>query len=170
MTKYRREALQVCSTYWSPWKIFDRWRHGKKDFIATLSPIGTAAHGRAGVQAPVPIQFESFPMEFANRMPWGTKSELAEPLDGDPTVLIDHDLAMVWTPYYFLKDGEVTHVGTICFTFLKGNWDALQPGQESSSTQSELRWKITGMTDTARLPTPEDLSRISKGRGLSFKP
>lgn len=47
------------------------------------------------------FEHEQFPHGFANRMPWDSieAGELEEGLNSRPTVLIDRDLAMVWTPY-----------------------------------------------------------------------
>jgi hypothetical protein len=38
----------------------------------------------------------------------------------DPWVRVDGDVAMVWTPYDFHLNGELSHCGIDVFTFLKG--------------------------------------------------
>ena len=78
---------------------------------------------------------------------------------GEPTVLVDHDLAMVWTPYWVRVQDKITHVGTNCFTLLKGRWP-----EGTTGTEEEMEWKICGITDTGRLPSEEDLRRINARR------
>jgi hypothetical protein len=90
---------------------------------------------------------------------------LAEPLLDEAKVMVDHDLAMVWTPYYFLQDGEITHVGTNCFTLLRANWENNARYDPYGEDVPRLEWRVTGMVDTAREPTQEDLDRIHRRRG-----
>jgi hypothetical protein len=42
-----------------------------------------------------------FSLGLAECVPWDSmeSNEIKEGPDGEPTVLIDHDLAMAWTPY-----------------------------------------------------------------------
>ena len=147
---------------------------GRKELISTLAPVGTASHGRGGLGRQPAVQFESFREGFADRMPWHSDVRMEEPLSGPPTILVDHDLAMVWTPYYFLTDGEVTHVGTNCFTLLKADWTtATSPTSDGKAggPQRQQAWKITGMTDTARKPTLDDMEKIDtfrKGQDLEL--
>ena len=124
---------------------------GRAAFRATLAPYGTACHGRKLVGTGLGFSHEAFPEAFADRIPWDTPAGvLEEGLDGAPTVLIDHDLAMVWTPYWFTNAGKLTHVGTNCFTLLKAVWE--EGGKDE--------WKICGLTDTGRAPTEEDRRRL----------
>lgn len=37
----------------------------------------------------------------------------------DPTILVDGDIATVWTPYEFFLDGEFSHAGTDVFVLLR---------------------------------------------------
>ncbi|KAM0249001.1 hypothetical protein ACHAQJ_009250 [Trichoderma viride] len=127
---------------------------GRDTFLATLAPHGTACHARSMINKG--FEYESFPLGFANRIPWDAigANELEEGLDGEPTVLLDRDLGMVWTPYWFTRNGVLTHLGTNCFTLIKTTWD------ENSPQKAE--WKICGLTDTARLPTEGDRRRLGK--------
>jgi len=52
----------------------------------------------------------------------------------DPQVHIDNDLAVVWAPYKFSRDGRVDHCGTDVFTL--GRIDG--------------RWLIIGLSDNER--------------------
>ncbi|KAJ7203061.1 hypothetical protein GGX14DRAFT_652505 [Mycena pura] len=62
--------------------------------------------------------------------------EMAEPITGDPVVLVDREIAMAWTPYEFLVDGTLDHVGTDIWSLVK------QDG----------RWLITGLVDNSHKP------------------
>jgi hypothetical protein len=124
---------------------------GRAAFLATLAPHGTACHGRKMRGGGHGFEYEPFPEGFANRIPWDLPpGAMEESLDGAPTVLLDHDLAMVWTPYWVTMRGELSHVGTNCFQLLKERWE--EGGEEE--------WRVCGMTDTARKPTEEDRRRL----------
>jgi len=50
----------------------------------------------------------------------GTREgELFEAFDGVPTVLVDGDVAVVWTRYLFDVDGARSHTGTDAFTLVR---------------------------------------------------
>lgn len=102
------------------------------------------------------FEYEQFPDDFAGRVPWDSieAGELEEGLDGEPTILIDRDLAMAWTPYWVTRNNTLSHLGTNCFTLIKAAWDENSP--------QKVEWKICGMTDTARPPTDEDRTRLGK--------
>lgn len=51
-----------------------------------------------------------------------------EAFDGEPTVLLEGDVAVVWAPYVFEIDGERSHTGTDAFTLLR----------------TDEGWKVTG--------------------------
>ncbi|KAJ7199652.1 hypothetical protein GGX14DRAFT_373041 [Mycena pura] len=70
------------------------------------------------------------------RIPLDGPREMAEPITGDPVVLVDREIAMAWTPYEFLVDGTLDHVGTDIWSLVK------QDG----------RWLITGLVDNSRKP------------------
>ncbi|KAJ7881917.1 hypothetical protein B0H13DRAFT_930894 [Mycena leptocephala] len=59
-----------------------------------------------------------------DRIPFDHPKEIAEIISGQPTILVDRDLAMAWTPYEFLVDNVVTHSGTDIWSFAKqdGKW------------------------------------------------
>ncbi|KAJ7763465.1 hypothetical protein B0H16DRAFT_1414194 [Mycena metata] len=58
------------------------------------------------------------------RIPFDHPKEISEIISGQPTILVDRDLAMAWTPYEFLIDNVVDHVGTDIWSFAKqdGGW------------------------------------------------
>ncbi|KAJ7130429.1 hypothetical protein C8R44DRAFT_65766 [Mycena epipterygia] len=58
------------------------------------------------------------------RVPFDHPKELSEIISAQPTVLVDRDLAMAWTPYEFLIDNVIDHVGTDIWGFAKqdGRW------------------------------------------------
>lgn len=45
--------------------------------------------------------------------------EKRESFDGEPTVLIEGDVAVVWTRYVFEIDGEVSHTGVDAFDLVR---------------------------------------------------
>ncbi|KAJ6455281.1 hypothetical protein C8R47DRAFT_211506 [Mycena vitilis] len=58
------------------------------------------------------------------RIPFDHPQEMSEVISGQPTIVVDRDLAMAWTPYEFLFDNVVHHVGTDIWSFAKqdGKW------------------------------------------------
>lgn len=143
-------ALAVCKAILDSLKVSGP--EGRATFLATLAPHGTACHARRLVGKA--FQYEAIPEEFASRISWSVPpGSVEEGLDGEPTVLVDHDLAMVWTPYWFRVNGKLSHVGTNCFTLIKDYWSA-------DGDKGALEWKICGMTDTGRTPTEEDRRRL----------
>jgi hypothetical protein len=61
---------------------------------------------------------------------------IAEVISAQPTVLVDRDIAVAWTPFEFLIDGAVHHVGTNIMSFLK----------------QEGKWVISGVADNTHKP------------------
>lgn len=57
---------------------------------------------------------------------------------------VDGDLAAVWTPYEFLRDGVLSHVGTNVFSLVK-----LCGGKRKGE------WVIGWISDTWRVPDEE---------------
>ena len=53
---------------------------------------------------------------------------MKEVFDGEPTVFVDGDVAMVWAPYVFYRDGALSHTGVDVFNLLR----------------TEDGWKIAG--------------------------
>ncbi|KAN0103172.1 hypothetical protein V8E51_011485 [Hyaloscypha variabilis] len=91
--------------------------------------------------------------EVVERIPFDASGELEENIalteweDGDDgmkyggrksEVRIDHDLAVVWTPYEFRRGGVVSHVGTNVFSLVREG--------------AEGRWVICWVSDTWRVP------------------
>ncbi|KAJ7110769.1 hypothetical protein C8R43DRAFT_1041788 [Mycena crocata] len=70
------------------------------------------------------------------RIPFDHPKEISEIISGQPTILVDGDIAMAWTPYEFLIDNVVDHVGTDIWSFLKQNG----------------RWRVSGVADNSRKP------------------
>jgi len=58
----------------------------------------------------------------------GEERAMTEAFDGEPTVLVAGDVAMVWAPYVFHVDGELSHTGIDVFNLLR----------------TEDGWKIAG--------------------------
>ncbi|KAJ6464793.1 hypothetical protein C8R47DRAFT_1155870 [Mycena vitilis] len=58
------------------------------------------------------------------RIPFDDPRDLFEIISAQPTILIDRDLAMAWTPYEFWVDNVLDHVGTDIWAFSKqdGKW------------------------------------------------
>jgi hypothetical protein len=58
------------------------------------------------------------------RIPFDDPRELSEIISAQPTILIDRDIAMAWTPYEVYIDGVLDHVGSDIWGFVKqhGKW------------------------------------------------
>jgi hypothetical protein len=69
------------------------------------------------------FKHESFRELFVGFIPWNLPPGTMEGgLDGEPIVLLDHDLAMVWTPHWLTNTDELMPVGINCFTSFKVRW------------------------------------------------
>jgi len=95
--------------------------------------------------------------EVLNRIPFDSADELEENIalaeweEGDDgmkyggrksEVRVDRDLAVVWTPYEFRRNGALSHVGTNVFSLVKEG-------------DGEGRWVICWVSDTWRVPDEE---------------
>jgi hypothetical protein len=159
------KALQVCKDLLSSLKLGGP--KGRSQFGSTLYPDGHMAHVR---QSQDKIFFHSFKGELQDYVndAWEVDEHgenlrnMEEAIDGDPTVLIDHDIATIWTPYWFRINGELSHVGVNSFGLLKVYFD--QDGKENRTDYERWEWKIVVLHDTGRPPT--DLE-VSKGHFLN---
>lgn len=77
--------------------------------------------------------------------------EFEESIAGEATVMVDHDIAMVWAPFYFRSKGKVSHVGTNIFNLVKVYKDGKVGGDD-------WEWKVATALDTARAPSDEEAS------------
>jgi hypothetical protein len=93
---------------------------------ATVQPEGSVALLRKGKVVRMTLG------EFIDRIK-PTKNRILERIH-DPLVRIDGDLAMVWTPYEFLVNGEVKHCGTDLVHLVR----------------VDGRWVIAGIADNSR--------------------
>jgi hypothetical protein len=154
------KALHVCNDLLSSIKLGGQ--KGRLQFEASLYPDGHMAHARQSVEKIFFHNFKGELQDYVNEV-WeedehGKKlQDMEEEIDGDPTVLIDHDLATVWTPYWFRTDGKLTHVGTNSFGLLKVYYD--KDGKETRKDYDRWEWKIVVLHDTGRLPTDAEVSR-----------
>jgi len=57
----------------------------------------------------------------------GPRQHYREAFDGRPTVLVEVDVAVVWTRYVFEIDGESSHTGT---RRLRNGWNLSLAGRE----------------------------------------
>ena len=145
--KEKKAVIAVCNTIVGT--LATSGPEGRAALMTTLAPKGSATHARWNLGKG--FEYESFPDELADRPKWDTPpNTIEEAMDGEPTVMIDRDLAMVWSPFYFKVKGKLTHVGTNVFTLLKARWDS----------DGEKTWKVTGICDTARNPTEEERQRL----------
>jgi hypothetical protein len=100
---------------------------------ATVLPGGGATHSRG--ESVIHQTLE----QLCDRL-YDRKVEAVERLY-EPVVLIDDDIAMCWSPYDFLYDGEPSHWGTNIVSFLK----------------RDGKWLISGIADNGRFtPKPEN--------------
>ncbi|KAF7357287.1 putative lumazine-binding protein [Mycena sanguinolenta] len=102
----------------------------KAGMLSLVLPSGGATLLRNG--API---FTNL-VGVVERIPFDHPQEMSEIISGQPTVLIDRDIAMAWTPYEFYFDGVLHHVGTDIWSFLK----------------TDGKWMISGLADNSRAP------------------
>ncbi|KAF8825504.1 hypothetical protein HHX47_DHR6000209 [Lentinula edodes] len=59
-----------------------------------------------------------------DRIPFDSPNKIEERISGQPIVKIDTNIAMLWTPYDFLINDKVDHIGTDIWSFAKlnGKW------------------------------------------------
>jgi hypothetical protein len=105
-------------------------KHDQDAMRATVQPEGSVALLRKGKVVRMTLG------EFIDRIKPG-KDRIEERIH-DPLVRIDGDLAMVWTPYEFLVNGQVKHCGTDLVHLVK----------------MEGRWLIAGIADNSRDECP----------------
>ncbi|MGE7136613.1 nuclear transport factor 2 family protein [Luteibacter sp. NPDC031894] len=98
---------------------------------ATVQPEGSVALLRKGKLVRMTLG------EFISHIKPG-KDAIEERIH-DPLVRIDGDLAMVWTPYEFLVNGQVKHCGTDLVHLVR----------------TEGRWVIAGIADNSRDECPK---------------
>lgn len=101
-------------------------RHDQAAMRAQVLPKGTATLMRKGK----PMQLTLG--EFVDRVKQG--KERIEERIGQPQVLVDHELAMVWAPYTFLLEGKPHHCGTDVFNLVR----------------VDDQWKIAAIADNSR--------------------
>ncbi|KAJ6535095.1 hypothetical protein B0H19DRAFT_1184948 [Mycena capillaripes] len=116
ITGFSEEQLAVLA-------VAEMFLHGigardKNLMLAQILPSGGAALLRNG--SPMFTTLAG----VVDRIPFDHPKKIAEVISGQPTILVDRDLAMAWTPYEFLIDGAVNHSGTDIWSFAKldGKW------------------------------------------------
>ncbi|KAJ7227600.1 hypothetical protein B0H12DRAFT_1240514 [Mycena haematopus] len=77
--------------------------------------------------------------DVVERIPFDHPQEMSEIISAQPTVLVDHEIAMAWTPYEFYFDDVLHHVGTNIWSLLK----------------KDGKWVISGLADNSRAPDAE---------------
>ncbi|KAJ7641819.1 hypothetical protein FB45DRAFT_739250 [Roridomyces roridus] len=95
--------------------------------LAQILPSGGATLLRNG--APIFINLSG----VVERIPFDYPKEMSEILSAKPTIFVDRDIAMAWTPYEFYIDNVLDHEGTNIWSF------ARQDG----------RWFISGLADNS---------------------
>ncbi len=122
---------------------------GKKEELAVLAPVqamfnGMAHRDAAAIRAPwlpggvlVLVQEGKLSQltieQIANRIATSGTSHIEERIH-DPHVRIDHDLAVVWAPFDFFRDGKLDHCGRDLF----------------SLTRKSDGWQIASLAATTR--------------------
>lgn len=71
-----------------------------------------------------------------DRIPFDSPGTMEERISGQPLIRVDENIAMAWTPYEFLINGTIDHVGTDIWSFAKLNG----------------RWYVSGVADNALSP------------------
>lgn len=133
---------------------------GRAQFVSTMHPQGRMSHAR--YYQGKPVFFHDLPHELADYVgpAWEGGVVFEECIDGEPVVMVDHDLAMIWTPFWVRVDGVLASVGTNCFSLLKiTSGDGTEPPKgEWGSPECNWVWKITVLNDTGRSPTSAEVS------------
>jgi hypothetical protein len=121
----------------------------KAEEQAVLTPInamfdGMAKRDAAAIQQPtlpgggLVLMRDGKPTQmtfaaFAENVAKPSKVQIQEKIH-DPLIRIDNDLAVVWAPFVFLRDGKVNHCGTDLFNLVRVNG----------------KWLIASVADTGR--------------------
>ncbi|KAJ3711870.1 hypothetical protein DFJ43DRAFT_82744 [Lentinula guzmanii] len=71
-----------------------------------------------------------------DRIPFDSPNKIEERISGQPIVRIDTNIAMLWTPYEFLINDKVDHIGTDIWSFAK----------------LDGKWLVSGVADNALIP------------------
>ncbi|KAJ7457452.1 hypothetical protein FB451DRAFT_1274929 [Mycena latifolia] len=93
-------------------------KRDKAQMLAQILPAGGAALMRNG--APMFTTLAG----LVERIPFDHPKAISEIISDQPTIFVDRDIAMAWTPYEFYIDGKIDHVGTDIWSFAKqdGKW------------------------------------------------
>ncbi|KAJ7440292.1 hypothetical protein B0H11DRAFT_545363 [Mycena galericulata] len=102
----------------------------KNLMLALIHPSGGAALMRNG--SPL---FLTLP-GLVERIPFDHPKEISEIISGQPTIFVDRDIAMAWTPYEFIIDNAIDHAGTDIWSFAK----------------LDGKWLISGLADNSHPP------------------
>ncbi|KAJ7485783.1 hypothetical protein FB451DRAFT_64988 [Mycena latifolia] len=81
---------------------------------------------------------------LVDRIPFTAPGSMAEVISGQPTIMVDSDIAMAWTPYEFWINGSIDHAGTDIWSFVKQNG----------------KWLVSGVADNDHAPDDELLCLI----------
>ncbi|KAF7358519.1 putative lumazine-binding protein [Mycena venus] len=102
----------------------------KNLMLAQILPSGGATLLRNG--SPIHTTLAG----VVDRIPFDHPKDMTEIISDTPTILVHRDIAMAWTPYEFLIDNIVDHVGTNIWSFAK------QDG----------KWFVSGVADNSHKP------------------
>ncbi|KAJ7844868.1 hypothetical protein B0H14DRAFT_2775648 [Mycena olivaceomarginata] len=105
----------------------------KRDKAAMLSLI-LPSGGATLIRNDAPISITL--VGVVERIPFDYPQKMSEIISAQPTVRVDRDIAMAWTPYEFYMDGVLHHVGTNIWSFWK----------------KDGKWVISGLADNSRTP------------------
>jgi hypothetical protein len=105
-------------------------KRDKAAMLATMIPEGTATLYRDGKFVTMTLQALA---ERIEKLSSATADKLEEPIH-DAVVHVDDNIAVVWAPYEFLRNGKVDHCGTDIFDMVR----------------RDGRWVIASVTDTSR--------------------
>lgn len=165
----QQSPLRVCQTLLSSLTVKD-----KSLFNSTLHPSGLFINVRHATRGTILFNSTNGGIQGYLDQIWNTNAVFEECVDSgrELIVLVDHDIATVWTPYWVRWDGKLSHVGTNSFGLAKVV--TTQANVEDNSRSSELtrseipkgelgdsecnwEWKVVTMHDTARPATAEEV-------------
>lgn len=140
-----------------PQPVFHNFEDSSPDslqaFVAGSGCWNSPIEPKAGWVSPPDSKSSPDHTQTKSKQSQGDVPGWEECIDGEATVMVDHDIAMVWTPYYFRRQGKLSHVGTNIFNLIK----VYENGGDAEG-KGEWEWKIATALDTAREPSEEQVS------------
>lgn len=134
-------------------------------FNSTLDPKGLFVNVRHATRNTVLYNSTNGGIQKYLDVIWHSDKKFEECIDENRelVVLVDDDIATVWTPFWVRWDGVLSHVGTNSFGLAKIKHEAQQDEPLKGNVSDANRnwdWKIVTMHDNGRPATEQEVSRL----------